>query len=69
MDAARDAERDLEGLLDEIRRLQDQRARELVQELAKESHALGDRLRSEFADVLAASDDGDTERQIVQNLK
>jgi hypothetical protein len=59
MDAARDAKRDLESLLDEIRRLQAQRARlrELVQELAKESHELADRLRSEFADVLDAGDD------------
>jgi hypothetical protein len=56
-DAAREVERDLEELLDGLRRLRAQRARlrELIQELDDESHELGDRLRSRFADVLYAS--------------
>jgi hypothetical protein len=66
MDAARDAEHDLESLLEEMRRLQAQRARlrALVQELGKESHELSDRLRSEFADVLDATTSDDEQASL-----
>jgi DNA anti-recombination protein RmuC len=57
-EVAAETERDLRQIMDEVKRLNEQKARlrEFVDQLAAESSEIAARLRSEFTDVLGAID-------------
>jgi hypothetical protein len=65
-EVAVEAERDLRELLDEVKRLDEQKARlrDLVDRLAQESTEIAMLLRSDFADVLDPSEGGGLESRL-----